>query len=135
MCKPVIPYFILGRIIKSSKTELVSVKELVWVTSLLVTDVGDEMGWWQLHDVGDNFMRLVTVLVIWIIHYLFTLASSTNIQKMSPRSKFCHQHPKIVNNLKSSISLSLRCWSSIFLWQRHSSWRHINRPWNPEKYR
>ena len=55
MCKPVIPYFILGRIIKSSKTELVSVKELVWVTSLLVTDVGDEMGWWQLHDVGDSF--------------------------------------------------------------------------------
>ena len=25
------------------------------VTSMLVTDVGDEMCWWQLYDVGDNF--------------------------------------------------------------------------------
>ena len=47
------------------------------ITSLLVTDVGN---------------LLVTVLII-KINYLFTLASVTNIQKMSPTSKFSHQYP------------------------------------------
>ena len=38
--------------------------------------------------VGINFKMLVTVLAILVtnIHYLFTLASGTNIQKMSPTS-------------------------------------------------
>ena len=30
------------------------------------------------------------------IHYRFTLASGTNIEKMLPTSKFCHRYPKIV---------------------------------------
>ena len=34
---------------------------------------------------GDEFYRV-------FIHYLFTLASGTNIQKILPTSKFCHQH-------------------------------------------
>ena len=51
--------------------------------------------------VGDNFKMLVTVLAFLVtnIHYLFTLASGTNIQKMSPTSKFSHQHPQIVPTL------------------------------------
>ena len=51
---------------------------------------------------------LVTVLAILVtnFHYLFTLASGTNIQKMSPTSKFSHQNPKIVASFKSP---TLRC--------------------------
>ena len=54
--------------------------------------------------VGDNFEMLVTVSAVFVISllYLLTLASGTNIQKMSPISKFfhekknCHQH-KVTN--------------------------------------
>ena len=44
--------------------------------------------------VGDNNKILVTILAILVtnIHYLFTLASGTNFQKISPTSKFSHQH-------------------------------------------
>ena len=51
--------------------------------------------------VGDNFEMLVTVLADFAtnILYLLALASGTNIQKMSPISKFCQQHPKIVTNI------------------------------------
>ena len=41
--------------------------------------------------VGDNFEMLMMVLSIFVI-YLLTLASGTNIQKMSPISKCCQQH-------------------------------------------
>ena len=56
--------------------------------------------------VGDNFKMLVTVFAISFTHilYLLTLASGTNIQKMSPRSKFCRQNSKIVTNYKSPTS-------------------------------
>ena len=52
--------------------------------------------WWRMLEtkcVGDNFKMLVMVLTISVtnILYLLTLASGTNIQKMSPRSQ-CHQH-------------------------------------------
>ena len=61
--------------------------------------------WWRNVLV---YKMLVTILVNWVtnIHYRFASTSGTDIQKMSPRSKFCHQHPKIVNNSKSFISLS-----------------------------
>ena len=38
-------------------------------------------------DVGDNFQMLVTVLTVFVINILYhlTLASGTNIQKLSPR--------------------------------------------------
>ena len=51
--------------------------------------------------VGDSFEMLVTVLADFVanILYLLALASGISIQKMSPISKFCHQHPKIVNNI------------------------------------
>ena len=55
--------------------------------------------WWRMlvtKCVGD-FKMLATVSVS-NIHYLITLALGTKIQRMSPTSKFCHQHPKIVIN-------------------------------------
>ena len=50
--------------------------------------------------VDDNSKVLVTILVILItnIHDFFTLASGTNIQKMSPTSR-CHQHLCQLSNL------------------------------------
>jgi len=56
-------------------------------------------------DVGDKCSKrnvLVTVLTCWcrlMVKIVFTLASGTNIQKMSPRSRLCHQHPKTVANI------------------------------------
>ena len=32
----------------------------IQVTSMLVTDVGDQMCWWQVWDIGDRFRMLVT---------------------------------------------------------------------------
>ena len=70
---------------------------VIWVTSMLVTDVGDGCWWrmlvmdvgdemycWQLLDVGDGFGHIVTN-----IHFLSSLPSGANIQKMSPTSDFC----------------------------------------------
>ena len=62
--------------------------------------------WWRMLGmkcVVDNFKMLVTFLAILVtnVHYLFTLATDTNIQTMSPRSEFFHQHPKTVANVKS----------------------------------
>ena len=67
--------------------------------------------WWRMLEskcVGVKFKVLVTVLTILVRnnHYLFTWASGTNIRKMSPTSKFSHQHRQIVTNFKS---LKLRC--------------------------
>ena len=52
----------------------------------------------EIKSVGGNFEKLVTVLAVFVtnILYLLTLASGTNIQKMSPISKFCHQD-KVTN--------------------------------------
>ena len=35
------------------------VNMVYWATSMLVTDVGDEICWWQLWDIGDRFEILV----------------------------------------------------------------------------
>ena len=51
--------------------------------------------WWQMLKtkcVGDGFCRL-------LVEVVFILPSGTNIQKMSPRSRLCHQHPKTVANI------------------------------------
>ena len=60
-------------------------------------------GWRMLESkcVGDNFDMLVTVLAVFVtnIAYLSQLPSGTNIQKMSPISKFRYQHQKIVTNI------------------------------------
>ena len=66
--------------------------------------------WWRMLEtkyVGDNFEMLVTEMLadfVTNILYLLALASGTNIQKMSPISKFCNQHPKIFTNIKSQTS-------------------------------
>ena len=65
--------------------------------------------WWRMLEtkcVGDNFEILVTALAVFVTNILYhsTLASGTNVQKMSPISKFCHQHPKIFTDIKSPIS-------------------------------
>ena len=49
--------------------------------------------------VGDNYKKLVTVWPFWsptstIFFIEFKLVSGTNIQKMQPKYKFCHQHLK-----------------------------------------
>ena len=47
---------------------------------------------------------LVTVMAILLtnVHYLFTLASGANIQKMSPTSEFSHRYPRIFTNITAS---------------------------------
>ena len=87
-----------------------------WGRFMLVTSL---RCWWPALNVYDQFFRLKKrshrgwwwvletkcVLTTWRwrfvpfwshkINYLFTLTSATNIQTMSPRSKFCHQHIKL----------------------------------------
>ena len=74
---------------------------------MLVTDVGDEMCWWQLKDVDDRFFHFghpyplysyITVGHQLLVHQLLV----TNIQKMSKISKFSHHHPRIVTNITMS---------------------------------
>ena len=55
--------------------------------------------------VGDNFKILETAFLVTNIHYLFTLGSGPNIQKMSSTSKLSYQHSRIVTNFKSPTSL------------------------------
>ena len=59
------------------------------VTSMLVTDVGDQMCWWQVWDVGDGFRMLVTELIHWENHQHNEKSrqhndSATNIWNQSP---------------------------------------------------
>ena len=71
--------------------------------------------WWRMLEtkyVSDNFEMLVTVLpkpfwpvFVTNILYLLTLVSGTNNQKMSPISRFCHWHPKIVTNIYEATTL------------------------------
>ena len=65
-------------------------------------DVGDISS--LMKYVGDNFEMLVTVLADFVtnILYLLALASGTNIQKMSPISKFYREHLKNVTNIHLS---------------------------------
>ena len=55
-----------------------------WVTSMLTTDVADEMCWWQLWDVDDGFGYFGN-------QYLVSFNISTNIEKMSPTCENRHQ--------------------------------------------
>ena len=73
---------------------------LFGASSMLVTDIGDEMCWWQLWDVGDG-----------LSHFSHQHPLSLNIsvghqhqKDVTNVSKFCHQHPKIVTNIKSPTS-------------------------------
>ena len=55
---------------------------------------------------GDNYKMLVTVLAILVINinYILSLASGTNIHKMSPTSKFSLQHHGGINCIVTSLS-------------------------------
>ena len=41
------------------------ISDVLKVTSILVTDVGDQMCWWQVWDVGDRFRMFVTDSGCW----------------------------------------------------------------------
>ena len=80
--------------------------ETLRATSMLVTDVGDEMCWRQLWDVGDGFVRFC---------YQHSLSLNisvgyqqpkdvTNIENLTLTSKNCHQD-KVTNILLSPTSM------------------------------
>ena len=54
-------------------------------TSMLVTDVGDEMCWSQFKDVGDGSSMIVLTISVTNIFNLLKIAFGTNILKMSSR--------------------------------------------------
>ena len=65
--------------------------------------------WWRMLETkcaGDNYKMLVTVkgILVTNIHYLFTLASGTKIQKRSRTTKFYNQYPKMVKHFMSPTS-------------------------------
>ena len=65
--------------------------------------------WWRMLEtkcVGDNFEMFVTVSAILV----------TIIQKIWPLSKFCHQHPQIVTNIKSPSSTCHQHFVAIMIW-------------------
>ena len=69
-------------------------------------DVGDEMCWWQL------YKMLVTVLAILVtnIHYLFTLASRTNIEIQSSTPLSPNSYHKNIQNCRTG---ALHSWVMI----------------------
>ena len=75
---------------------------LHWVTSMLVTDVGDQMCWWQVWDVGDRFR----MFVIDLIHNEKTNITKkvANIMILPPTSENSHHH-KVINITMSPTSL------------------------------
>ena len=64
---------------------------LTQATSMLMTDVGDEMCWWQLWDVGDGFGHFC---------HQHPLSFSINVR---------HQHSKDVTNIKILSLTSTNC--------------------------
>ena len=62
------------------------------VTSMLVTDVGDQICWWQVSDVGDRSWMLMTDL----IHEENHQHKVANIMILSPTSEIIHHH-KVTN--------------------------------------
>ena len=78
---------------------------------MLVTDVEDQMCWWQVWDVGDRFRMLVTDLIHWENRQHNEKSrqhndSVTNIMILSPTSEISHHH-KVTNITMSPLSLSL----------------------------
>ena len=89
-----------GIIIQQSEIKifLVSISEFfhfsltqVTATSMLVTDVGNEMCWWQLWDVGDAFDRF---------RHQHPLSFNISVG---------HEHPKIVTNIEILSLASKNC--------------------------
>jgi len=57
------------------------------ITSMLVSDIGDQICWWQVWDVGDRFRILMTNFIHWKI---------TNIMILPPTSDISRHH-KVTN--------------------------------------
>ena len=72
---------------------------IVMVTSMLVTDVGDQMCWWQFWDVGDRFGMLVIDLIHRKNH------QHNEKRRQHNDSQISHHH-KVTNITMSPISLS-----------------------------
>ena len=72
-------------------------------TSMLVTDVGDQMFWWQVWDVDDRFRMLVTDLIHWENHQ--HNGKINNIMILPPTSQIGHHH-KVTSIKMSPTSLS-----------------------------
>ena len=92
------------------------------VTPMLVTDVGDQMCWWQV-DVNDRFRMLVTDLIHWENHQHNEKSrqhhdSATNIWNHSP-SKI-QQHNGVAN-----ITVTHRAWNSRYLWTVHDGFEFL----------
>ena len=75
----------------------------IFATSMLVTDVGHEMFWWQLWDVGDGFghfrhqhLLFFNIMLFVIYRRVPTSKNVTNIEIPSPTSENCHQD-KVTN--------------------------------------
>ena len=75
------------------------------VRSMLVTDVGDEMCWWQLWGVSDGFGHFGR-------QHLLTLAPGSNIKKMSLKSVS-------VTNKQKSHQLHQHLCHWLFRYQQH----------------
>ena len=78
-------------------------------TSMLVTNVGDQMCWRQLWDVGDSFDRLCHQHPL---SFKTTIGHQhskdvTNIKIPSPTLKNCHQHlcSREINNSNNELNL------------------------------
>ena len=87
------------------------------VTLMLVTDVGDQMCWWQVWDVGDRFRMLVTDSgcwwPIWYIEIITNITKKVaNIMILPPTSQISHHHK--VTNITVTLAGRHNCsWNSI----------------------
>ena len=72
--------------------------EMCWRRNVLVTKCVDDYS-----DLSDPFGHFGHQHP-----WFYTLAPGTNIQNKSSTAKFCHQHPIIVSNFKSLLSLRFR---------------------------
>ena len=67
-------------------------------TSMLVTDVGDEMCWWQLWDVGDRFNTLKSRQQNYFVTHIIIIQSPTPFQPalslLEIISKFTNENEK-----------------------------------------
>ena len=80
-----------------------------YLSTIQVTDVGDEMCWRQFWDVGDGFSRFCHEHPL---SFKITVGhqdpkDATNIEILSLTSKNCH-HDKVTNMYVSEFSISLK---------------------------
>ena len=84
------------------------------VTSMLVTDVGDEMCWWKAYGVGDGFRHFghYNPLSFYVDIGHKHLKDVTKIEILSPTSKICHQL-RFTNITVTALNINTRKGSEI----------------------